>query len=42
MSDLSQYKLVPNAADTVNLVVTRAITADAVDYANVTGTRKHQ
>ena len=37
MSDLPQYKLEPNAAGTVNLVVTRADTADAVDYADVTG-----
>ena len=37
MSDLSQYKLVPNATGTVNLVVTRATTADAVDYTDVSG-----
>jgi hypothetical protein len=37
MSDLSQYKLGPKAAGTVNRVVTRATTADAVDYTDVSG-----
>lgn len=34
---MSQYKLVPNATGIVNLVVTRATTADAVDYTDVSG-----